>query len=392
MQGMPSIQAIDTGAVDAYRAGNERPAQTVPDDHQDDLDLIAGIPSVPSILDVVCRMTGMGFAVVARVTPGRWIACSTKDEIGFGLKPGGELKVDTTICHEIRRHPEPVIIEDVASDAAYRDHPTPALYGFRSYVSFPIVLPDGTFFGTLCAIDPQPRTLRTPETIGTFKLFAELIATHIESGRQLGQMRRLLDERRDADQRQRILQRELAHRMKNTLAMVQAIVTQSLRNARSLDDVAQVVGARIQALGRAQDMLTETRWETADIGEVVAASIAPHDGGSRFVLEGPPADLTAQQGMGLALALHELATNAAKYGSLSNAVGTVAIRWDRDGDRIRLEWREAGGPPIEALPERSGFGSRLTTRIVPAYFNGEATLEYDRDGVVYALSGTLLSF
>ncbi len=150
-----------------------------------DIDAIGRIAAVPTMLDVVCRVTGMGFAAVARVTSDRWIACSVKDDIQFGLKPGGELKVETTICHEIRQSGEAVIIDHVAENAQYRAHHTPLQYGFQSYISMPIVLPDGTFFGTLCAIDPRPARLKTPETIGMFKLFAELIAFHLDANAKL---------------------------------------------------------------------------------------------------------------------------------------------------------------------------------------------------------------
>jgi hypothetical protein len=91
---------------------------------------VKSIPAIPSILDVICRTTGMGFAAVARVTEDRWITCAAKDDIDFGLQPGGELKVETTICREIRQSGTAVIIDDVAKDASYCGHATPALYGF----------------------------------------------------------------------------------------------------------------------------------------------------------------------------------------------------------------------------------------------------------------------
>ena len=134
---------------------------------------VDGLEVVPTILEVVCRSTGMGFAAVARVTEDRWIACKVRDGIKFGLRSGDELNVYTTICNDIRQSRELVVISDVAEDANYRGHPTPAMYGFQSYISAPIVLADGRFFGTLCAIDPRPARLNTPETIGMFKLFAE---------------------------------------------------------------------------------------------------------------------------------------------------------------------------------------------------------------------------
>ena len=153
----------------------------VPHDFQADIDLVGSIEAVATILDVACRVTGMGFAAVARVTEDRWVACRVKDGIAFGLEPGSELEVATTICHEVRQSQAPVVIEHVTEDAAYCDHPAPARYGFQSYVSMPIVLPDGTFFGTLCAIDPKPARVDRPEVVGTFRMFADLIAIHVDA-------------------------------------------------------------------------------------------------------------------------------------------------------------------------------------------------------------------
>lgn len=130
-------------------------------DLQPDIFAAASIAAIPSILEVVCQATGMGFAAVARVTDERWIACGVRDGIGFGLEPGGELKLETMICNEVRECREAIVIEHVAEDPDYRDHPVPAAYNFQSYVSVPIILSDGTFFGTLCAIDPKPADLRS---------------------------------------------------------------------------------------------------------------------------------------------------------------------------------------------------------------------------------------
>src|SRR5580700_6831343 len=101
-------------------------------DFQTDIESVRRIEAVPTILDVVCRTTGMRFAAVARVTEDRWVACSVLDEIDFGLKPGSELRVETTICHEIRQNREPVVIDNVAEDVAWCQHVTPAMYGFQS--------------------------------------------------------------------------------------------------------------------------------------------------------------------------------------------------------------------------------------------------------------------
>lgn len=141
---------------------------------------IASIPIIPAMLDVICKTTKMRFAAVARVTEDRWIACSVKDEIDFGLKPGDELQLQTTICNEIRQSGCEVVIDHVSEDPDFREHHTPAMYGFQSYISIPIFKKDGSFFGTLCSIDPDPNQLKLPEIRNMFRLFADLISFHLD--------------------------------------------------------------------------------------------------------------------------------------------------------------------------------------------------------------------
>jgi len=150
-----------------------------------DIEAISKIPAVAHILEIVCRTTGMGFAAVARVTSDRWIACAIHDEINFGLGVGGELKLETTICNEIRHHKKPVVIDHVAEDPQFAGHHTPLMYGFQSYISVPITLKNGDFFGTLCAIDPKPAKLNNPAITGMFTMFADLIAFHLDALEQL---------------------------------------------------------------------------------------------------------------------------------------------------------------------------------------------------------------
>jgi PAS domain S-box-containing protein len=150
-----------------------------------DIEAINQIPMVSALLEVVCRTTGMGFAAIARVTEDRWIACSVRDEINFGLIAGGELQLETTICNEIRQSGMEVIIDHVAEDKEFYNHHTPAMYGFQSYISVPIFRKDGSFFGTLCAIDPKPAILHTPQITGMFRLFTDLISMHLNAFEQL---------------------------------------------------------------------------------------------------------------------------------------------------------------------------------------------------------------
>jgi GAF domain-containing protein len=128
-----------------------------------------------AILREICDATGMGFAAVARVTDRRWIACQVEDRVDFGLDPGGELKVKETICDEIRDSGEAIVFDDASKDIKWSRHPVPVLYGFRSYCSFPVYLADGTFFGTLCAIDPQPRQVADETIVAMFTTFARQV-------------------------------------------------------------------------------------------------------------------------------------------------------------------------------------------------------------------------
>lgn len=186
-----------------------------------DIAVIASIDVVPRILDVICRITGLGFAAVARVTEDRWITCAVRDDIAFGLEVGGELKVETTICNEIRQSGQAVVIDHVAENSAFCRHPTPALYGFQSYISVPVQR-HGKFFGTLCAIDPRPAQLNRPEIIQMFTLFAELIGTHLDAGEQLAVSRAELTEEREVSGLREQFIAVLGHDLRNPLAAIDA--------------------------------------------------------------------------------------------------------------------------------------------------------------------------
>jgi signal transduction histidine kinase len=219
-----------------------------------DIAAVQRIAAVPRILEVVCRSTGMGFAAVARVTENRWVCCAARDEIAFGLAPGGELEVETTICHEIRQSGEAVVIDHVTEDTAFCGHHTPAKYGFQSYISMPIRLADGTFFGTLCAIDPRPARLNTPQTVGMFKLFAELIATHLDAVDRLAATEAtLLTERQTAELREQFIA-VLGHDLRNPLASITA-GTKLLPKAESKEAAAEILALMQKSAARMSAMI-----------------------------------------------------------------------------------------------------------------------------------------
>lgn len=151
-----------------------------PSDLSHDISTIAKVEAVPLILNMVKHVTGMRFAAIARVTETKWVACAVDDSIDFGLMPGGELVLETTICHEIRQHHKPVIFKHASEHPVYSTHHTPRTYGLESYVSIPIIRTNGDFFGTLCAIDEVPACFDEDAVCKTLTLFAQLIAVQLD--------------------------------------------------------------------------------------------------------------------------------------------------------------------------------------------------------------------
>ena len=183
-----------------------------------DIVAINKIPVVPQLLDVVCRTTGMRFAAIARVTEDRWVTCTTRDLISFGLKPGDELNIDDTLCKKVRQENEPIFISEAEKDNVYCSHHVPKMYGISGYVSYPIYKRDGSFFGTLCALDPEPARVDTPEVEGMFKLFSDLIAFHLEAVEELDTVNSdLKEEKVNTELREQFIA-ILGHDLRNPIA------------------------------------------------------------------------------------------------------------------------------------------------------------------------------
>jgi len=198
-----------------------------------------------------------------------------------------------------------------------------------------------------------------------------------------------LTERKGAEELQRLLINELNHRVKNTLATVQSVASQTLRTATDVEAARRAIDARIHSLADAHDLLTGQNWSGADLREVVARAAAPF-AGARFELSGPAVQLSPRQAMALSMALHELATNAAKYGALSSPEGRVEVSWRLDDRGLAFNWREIGGPAVQA-PTRRGFGSRLLEQGLARELGGAARLTYAPDGVICEITTRLES-
>jgi two-component sensor histidine kinase len=216
------------------------------------------------------------------------------------------------------------------------------------------------------------------------------------TGRPLYGVRAVRDvtERRRAEEHQRLLLNELNHRVKNTLATVQSITAQTLRKAGSTAEARMAIERRLIALSRAHDVLTRENWEGAYLHTIVDQAVEPFRafGEHRLHAEGPSVRLSPRMALALAMALQELATNAMKYGALSSMMGEVHITWSvtctGDATRLRLLWKETGGPPVMS-PTRKGFGSRLIERSLAHDLNGSVKIEYELTGVVCTVDAPL---
>ncbi|WP_206438542.1 sensor histidine kinase [Bosea sp. Tri-49] len=190
---------------------------------------------------------------------------------------------------------------------------------------------------------------------------------------------------RAGEERYQLLAAELNHRIKNLLAMVSGIVNQSLRGQdEPLDMVKRRLSDRLQALAAAQDVLMMASRHGADLRQLVEVVLAPHRSGERIVFDGPSVTLSSKCALAMALALHELGTNAVKYGALSQDGGHVDVSWRSEAGEFHFRWQESGGPRVTS-PQRRGFGSQMIEKVLGSYLGGTAKIDFAPDGIVLSL-------
>jgi two-component sensor histidine kinase len=224
-----------------------------------------------------------------------------------------------------------------------------------------------------------------------------VVAHHNITKRILAEQERqaLLAKAQQTAERQQLLIRELHHRVRNTLATVQGLLGATARSTTSVDEFYRSFAGRIASLGKMHTMLTEDYWQRASLEEILRNELAPYDQGPepRVVLEGPPLELSADLAVPMGMALHELTTNAVKHGALSVPAGRVRVVWDvvhEGGQRkLDLEWTECGGPPVRQ-PRRTGFGSILLKRVLPAQCDAAVEFELAKAGVRFRMRAPLV--
>lgn len=216
-----------------------------------------------------------------------------------------------------------------------------------------------------------------------------------DDGRIAGMLDTVVEttEKVQAQQQAQVINTELAHRMQNTLAIVNSIADQTFRASVSLEEARTTFSRRLKALGEAHQVLTQSRWNSAPMASIIKGALSPHSmAPGEICTDGPTVNLSARQALSLSMAIHELATNSMKYGALSVASGAVRVRWKLEplvGDKcLRLTWIESGGPKV-VPPERRGFGSRLIEDVLASDFGGKASLCYLPDGLRFELETRL---
>lgn len=226
--------------------------------------------------------------------------------------------------------------------------------------------------------------------------FRSVMQSVVRERQRQFQLRDQLDAREKAEAHSQMLAEEMKHRVKNSLTLAASIASQTFRNARTLDEAVAAFSGRLSSMALAQDLLTENGHDSADFRELIEQALQPYrpdESWLPFEIDGPEVRIAARMATAFSMALHELATNAVKYGALSTPQGRVALRWrveDKpNGARLlHIEWIERGGPPVKP-PERRGFGSRLVERALTYDLGGTARIDFEPGGVVCTICATL---
>jgi signal transduction histidine kinase len=375
-----------------------------------DVAAIGRIGAIPSLLKVVCEMTGMGFAAVARVSDNTWTACAVRDGIGFGLLPGGRLDVRTTLCIEARAARAPVVIDHASQDPVYFKHHTPRLYNIESYISVPIVLQDGEYFGNLCAIDPRPAKVSEPRIVAMFTLFAELIAFQLQDERRRQQAETaLLTERATSELREQFIA-VLGHDLRNPLAAVssmadliaygeqqpelveigQRLQAAARRMARLIDDVLDFARGRLGAgMGVALAPVTDLAQDLREVVAELRQANPRRELIENYAIDGPVRCDRAR----LQQLLSNLASNALAHGAPDQPVrvdafldaGTLVLEVANRGTPIAPAnlgrvfepyWRPASSSPGGGL----GLGLYISSQIVKAHGGALTVVSTGQEG------------
>lgn len=328
-----------------------------------DIAEISRIKAVPRILETVAHITGSRFTAIARVTDTTWTACATYDTLGFGLVPGGQLVLETTLCDEIRQSAKAVVFAHASQHPVYSAHHTPRIYGLESYASVPIFRPDGTFFGTLCAIDSAPGDFDEAHILRSMELLAELVGNYLDTEDRLEQATvALSDAHQVAELRDQFIA-VLGHDLRNPLQSI-SIVAETLemephsdRQQRMFDHITASV-TRMQGL--VSDVLDFARGRLGGGIPIALRPVANLDAElqqvvNEVVTATGRSDIAVRMQVGctvmcdpnrLAQLLANLLTNAAQHG---DSTVPIELEVQADAEALALTVRNGGHIPADLL-------------------------------------------
>jgi two-component sensor histidine kinase len=328
---------------------------------------------------MVTRLLGVPVSLVSLVDDRRQFFKSQ-----HGLEGPVSVERQTPLSHSFCQHvviaQAPLIVTDAESDPRVSDNPAVPDLGVRAYLGVPLTLPSGHVIGSLCAIDTTPREWSDAD-LKSMSDVAEIVMSEIG-------LRREIAKRRKAEDNQELLIAELHHRVKNTLSTVQALIQLNLRSSPTLAVFRGTIGGRIESLAKTHTLLTSKRWHAIAFRDILNSELEPYQQTERVGLSGPDFDLEAEVATTVGMVIHELTTNAAKYGALSSSTGSIEVHWtletiaDDADARMTLTWHERGGPPVKP-PDSKGFGSILIERLIVRQFGGTAKFDFARDGLLF---------
>jgi two-component sensor histidine kinase len=350
--------------------------------------------AIDDILNRACELVGRALetdlAKLMELLPdGR----TFKVRAGVGWRPGIVGEVTVTAAEN---SPEGLTLKDGAVISTNRDeedrfayHDFMTGHGVKAFVNVLVLSSkDRPPFGVLQADSRKPRDF-TQSDVEFLRSYANLLGAAIER-------LRVVDELRAAVREKDLLIGELNHRVKNTLATVQSIASQTLRNAPTMDHASSAIESRLMALSQVHNVLTDRSWAHVALHDIVTQAVEPYRsrGENRIHVQGPRVQVPPRIALALAMALHELATNAVKYGALSNGTGQIRVNWilvdTGTPSRLRLTWEEAEGPPVRE-PARRGFGTRLIERSLAQELGGAVQIAFSPTGVMCSVDAPLVN-
>lgn len=328
---------------------------------------------------MVTRLLGVPVSLVSLVDDRRQFFKSQQGLEG-AVGEARQTPLSHSFCQHVVIAQAPLIVTDAESDPRVRENPAIPDLGVKAYLGVPLTLPSGHVIGSLCAIDVIPRPWSETD-LKSLSDVAEIVMSEIG-------LRREIAKRRKAEDNQELLIAELHHRVKNTLSTVQALIQLNLRSSPTLAVFRGTIGGRIESLAKTHTLLTSKRWHAIAFRDILNSELEPYQQTERVGLSGPDFDLEAEVATTVGMVIHELTTNAAKYGALSSSTGSIEVHWSLetiadDADaRMTLSWHERGGPPVQP-PDSKGFGSILIERLIVRQFGGTAKFEFARDGLLF---------